>query len=162
MLKRLSLIILLALAFSAPLQAAESTQSLPPYSTGFDESRDPFSDGAAAIDLASQTNRRILIDLGGDWCVWCHKMDAFFDANPDLKQRLHQTFVLLKVNVSDDNPNSEFLKSFPKPLGYPHMYVSDKNGSVLWSQDTADFLKDGQYNREAFMAFFDRWQLRNE
>lgn len=162
MLKRLSLIILLALASSAPLQAAESAQSLPPYSTGFDESRDPFSDGAAAIELASQSNRRILIDLGGDWCVWCHKMDAFFDANPDLKQRLHQTFVLLKVNVSDGNPNSEFLKSFPKSLGYPHMYVSDKNGSVLWSQDTAEFLKDGKYNREAFMRFFDRWQTQNE
>jgi thiol:disulfide interchange protein len=162
MLKRLSLGILLSMTLSAPLQAADSAQSLPAYSTVFDESRDPFRDGAAAIELASQSNRRILIDLGGDWCAWCHKMDAFFDANPDLKQRLHQTFVLLRVNVSDANPNSEFLKSFPKPLGYPHMYVSDKNGSVLWSQDTAEFLKDGQYNREAFMRFFDRWQTQNE
>lgn len=162
MLKRFTLIVLLAMPLCAPLQAAETAQSLPPYSTQFDESRDPFKDGAAAIELASQSNRRILIDLGGDWCVWCHKMDAFFDANPDLKQRLHQTFVLLKVNVSDTNPNNEFLQTFPKPLGYPHMYVSDKNGSVLWSQDTADFLKNGQYNREAFMRFFDRWQLHNE
>ncbi len=162
MLKRFTLIVLLAMPLCAPLQAAETAQSLPLYSTQFDESRNPFKDGAAAIELASQTNRRILIDLGGDWCVWCHKMDAFFDENPDLKQRLHQAFVLLKVNVSDDNPNSEFLQTFPKPLGYPHMYVSDKNGSVLWSQDTADFLKNGQYNREAFMRFFDRWQLHNE
>ncbi len=162
MLKRFTLILLLAIPLCAPLQAAETAQSLPRYSTQFDEGRDPFKDGAAAIELASQTNRRILIDLGGDWCVWCHKMDAFFDANPDLKQRLHQTFVLLKINVSDDNPNSEFLQTFPKPLGYPHMYVSDKNGSVLWSQDTAEFLKNGQYNREAFVRFFDRWQLHNE
>lgn len=162
MLKRLSLILLLAAPFHSTPLSAEAMQSLPPYSTQFDEQRDPFKDGAAAIKLASQTNRRILIDLGGDWCVWCHKMDAFFDANPDIKQRLHQTFVLLRVNVSDANPNTEFLRTFPKPLGYPHMYVSDKNGSVLWSQDTAEFLKAGEYNREAFMAFFDRWQTQNE
>lgn len=162
MLKQLTLFLLLITALCTPLQAAETAQPLPAYSTRFDESRDPFRDGAAAIKLASQTNRRILIDLGGDWCTWCHKMDAFFTANPDLKQRLHQTFVLLRVNVSDTNPNSDFLKNFPKPLGYPHMYVSDKNGSVLWSQDTAEFLENGQYNREAFMAFFNRWQTENE
>ena len=162
MLKRLTLIVVLTAPLFGTLQAAETAQALPPYSTEFDESRDPFKDGAAAIELAGQTNRKILIDLGGDWCVWCHKMDAFFDANPDIKQRLHQTFVLLKISVSETNPNSEFLQTFPKPLGYPHMYVSDKNGSVLWSQDTAEFLKNGQYNRDAFITFFDRWQTQNE
>ena len=65
---------------------------------------------------------------------------------------------MLKVNVSDENDNSEFLKAFPKPLGYPHMYVTEKNGSVLWSKDTADFLVNGSYSRDRFNTFFDRWK----
>jgi hypothetical protein len=40
------------------------------------------------------------------------------------------------------------------------MYVSDSNGSVLWSQDTAQFVKNGNYSREIFQAFFDRWAVK--
>ncbi|VAW57507.1 hypothetical protein MNBD_GAMMA07-1362, partial [hydrothermal vent metagenome] len=99
-----------------------SLDSLPAYSTQYDVKRDPFKDGAAAVKLATESNRRILIELGGEWCTWCHKMDAFFDKNPDLKQKLHDTFVMLKVNVSSENNNAKFLKTFPRPNGYPHMY----------------------------------------
>jgi len=136
--------------------------NLPIYSTSYDPTRDAFKDGAAAVKLATQTNRRILIELGGDWCKWCHQMDAFFDNNPDIKQKLHETFVILKINVSDANDNAEFLKAFPEPLGYPHMYVSEQNGSVLWSQDTAEFLSNGKYTRESFLAFFKRWQTQQQ
>ncbi len=158
-----NLILIISLAFSFNLQASPASslaEALPPYSQVYDPERDAFADGAAAIQLASQTKRRILIELGGDWCKWCHEMERFFNANPDIKQRLHDTFVMLKINVSDANDNAAFLKAFPKPLGYPHMYVSDANGQVLWSQDTAEFLAGGQYSREAFLAFFNRWQLQ--
>ena len=141
---------------------ANILETLPVYSTTYDPKRDAFKDGTAAVELATKTNRRILIELGGDWCSWCHKMDAFFDKNPDLKQKLHETFVMLKVNVNSENDNAEFLKSFPKASGYPHMYVSEYNGSVLWSKDTADFVKNGQYSREAFVSFFDRWHIKNK
>ncbi len=146
---------------SSAADSANNTYNgnLPEYSTTYDPSRDAFKDGAAAIELATRTSRRILIELGGDWCKWCHEMDAFFDQNPDIKQQLHETFVMLKVNVSDSNDNADFLKAFPKPLGYPHMYVAEYNGKVLWSQDTADFLNNGKYSRDTFMDFFKRWRI---
>jgi thiol:disulfide interchange protein len=158
-------ILALLLPFNLSVAFANNTtlnKKLPAYSTRYDVKQDAFKDGAAAVKLASETNRRILIELGGDWCTWCNKMDVFFDNNPDVKQKLHETFVMLKINVSDENDNAEFLKAFPKPLGYPHMYVSEYNGSVLWSQDTAEFLKNGQYTRESFLAFFERWTLKNK
>lgn len=164
--KTLQLLVLsLLLPFSMSNVLASNTHSdllntLPTYSTQYDPKRDAFKDGAAAVKLATQSNRRILVELGGDWCKWCHKMDAFFDKNPDIKQQLHETFVMLKVNVSDVNNNAEFLKAFPRPLGYPHMYVSEHNGSVLWSQDTAEFVSNGQYTRESFLAFFKRWKIK--
>ena len=134
----------------------------PEYSLKYDPARDPFNDGHSAIQLAKQTQRRILIEVGGDWCKWCHLMDGFLDENPDVKAMMHQTFVMLKVNVSDANANEKFLSSFPKPLGYPHMYVSDTDGSVLLSKDTADFLIKGKYSREKFIEFSRRWAINHE
>jgi len=160
MYKTTPLFLLLILIISSPVYAYKASDTLPAYSTEYSPKRDAFKDGVAAIKLATETNRRILIELGGEWCVWCHKMDEFFDKNPDIKKRLHETFVMLKINVSDENKNTEFLKSFPKNLGYPHMYVSDKDGSVLYSQDTAEFLDNGSYQRKPFLAFFDRWALK--
>lgn len=154
-------ILLFSLFFSTSefVLASDSSHTLPAYSTTYDPARNAFKDGKAAISLATQTQRRILIELGGDWCMWCHRMDAFLDANPDIKKQLHETFVMLKINVSDENDNADFLSAFPKPLGYPHMYVAEYNGSVLWSQDTAEFIVDGKYSRKAFSDFFERWTL---
>lgn len=157
--RTIRLLLLFLFVISGPVSADELNSPLPLYSTDYDPQRDAFKDGAAAIELATDTNRRILIELGGDWCTWCHKLDKFFDDNPDLKKRLHETFVMLKINVSEENDNAEFLKSFPKSLGYPHMYVSEKNGSVLHSQDTAEFEKNGEYSRQAFSLFFNRWAI---
>lgn len=135
---------------------------VPEFSKVYDPQRDPFADGHAAIKLAQETNRRVLIELGGDWCKWCHVMDDFFEKNPDVKKQLHNTFVMLKVNVSDANGNEKFLASFPKPQGYPHMYVADKNGSLVQSKDTAEFLVNGKYSRAKFIEFFEKWQLNND
>lgn len=162
----LCICLLLSVTHSYAINSADSDISinigeLPAYSTQYDPGRDAFKDGAAAVKLATETNRRILIELGGNWCKWCHIMDDFFDKNSDLKQQLHETFVMLKVNVSDENSNAEFLKSFPRPLGYPHMYVSEHNGSVLYSKDTAEFVQNGDYSRENFIAFFERWNIKN-
>jgi len=141
-------------------QADSALPNLPDYSIKYDPARDAFADGRAAIKFATQTQRRVLIEVGGEWCTWCHILDKFLNDNPDLKKELHETFVLLKINVSDENDNSEFLSAFPKPLGYPHMYIAEKNGNVLWSKDTADFVKNGKYTRKNFIAFFKRWKIK--
>ena len=156
---RLPIFLILVMTLALPAQA---TDSLPEFSLKYDPSRDPFKDGVEAIKLAKQSNRRVLIEVGGEWCKWCHILDDFLDSNADIKDRLHKTFVMLKVNVSDANDNQRFLKSFPSPLGYPHMYVTEKNGDILWSKDTADFLVKGQYSRQQFSRFFDRWEINKK
>lgn len=153
--------ILLFLLFFISTQTAVSAQ-LPEYSLEYDPARDAFQDGRDAIKLANSTNRRILIEVGGDWCKWCHLLDRFLNNNPDIKAQLHQTFVLLKVNVSEKNDNSAFLKVFPVPLGYPHMYVTQSNGKLLLSKDTAQFLLNGKYLVKRFKVFFKRWAMEKK
>jgi hypothetical protein len=67
--------------------------------------------------------------------------------------------VILKVNVSDANDNAKFLAAFPRPLGYPHMYIADNTGKLLKSKDTGEFFHQGKYARDRFLAFCEKWQM---
>ncbi|WP_440874838.1 thioredoxin family protein [Thalassotalea sp. PLHSN55] len=151
----------LVVIFSVSLSAKENAE-LPAYSKVYDDQRDPFVDAADAIKLAQQTNRNILIEIGGNWCTWCHKMDAFLLANPKIYNDLHSKYVLLKVNVSDSNENAEFMAGLPPVLGYPHMYISTAKGKMLLSKDTAELLDGSEYSTEHWQAFIDKWQVNNQ
>ena len=132
---------------------------LPAYSQHYDPARDPFADGRAALKLARDTHRRVLIEVGGDWCRWCHVLDKFLDENQQLREQLHRHFVILKVNVSDENDNAEFMAGFPKPLGYPLMYINEADGTIIFSKDTADLQENSRYSVQRFQQFIDKWKL---
>jgi thiol:disulfide interchange protein len=135
-------------------------RELPLYSTVYDDQRDPFKDANAALTLAKETNRNVLIEIGGNWCTWCHKMDAFLLKNPKVYQSLHSKYVLLKISVSDSNENDDFMKALPPVLGYPHMYVSTAGGKMLLSKDTAELQDNNGYSSEYWLDFLQQWQLK--
>ncbi len=155
-----SFLLLATMASNAGISRAIS--NLPAYSRIYDASRNPNADGRAALKLAKETQRKVLIEVGGDWCSWCHVLDRFIRNNPDVEKRLHEMFVVLKVNISDANDNAEFLSAFPAAKGYPHMYITDSKGTILYSQDTSYFRENKKYSRRRFMAFFERWNNENE
>jgi len=135
-----------------------SVYELPEYSKVYDDQRDPFKDAHAALTLARETDRNVLIEIGGNWCTWCHKMDAFLLQNPKVYNALHSKYVLLKVSVSDYNENADFMKSLPPVLGYPHMYVSTAAGKMLLSKDTAELQDNGGYSKDHWLLFLNKWQ----
>ncbi|TPH15641.1 thioredoxin family protein [Litorilituus lipolyticus] len=135
------------------------SSDLPAYSQIYDDTRDPFKDARNALALAKETNRQVLIEIGGNWCTWCHKMDDFLAKNPDIFQALHANYVLLKINVSDSNENEAFMSALPPVLGYPHMYVSTATGKMILSKDTAELLTGSEYSREQWLTFIDKWSL---
>lgn len=144
------------------ISAPADNKLIPVYSQHYDPKRDPFADGREAIVNAQATQRRILIELGGNWCVWCKKMDRFIAENKIVKTKLYENFVVLKVNVSDENDNHEFLTAFPQTNGYPHFFVSASDGAVLYSKDTAELLENGQYSEQRFLEFIQRWRKEVE
>jgi thiol:disulfide interchange protein len=141
------------------LSSNKIKQDLPVYSKIYDDTRDPFKDAKAALTLAKETHRNVLIEVGGNWCSWCKAMDVFLEENPQVYKRLHSDFVILKINVSDSNENAEFMKSLPPVMGYPHMYVSTSTGKMLLSKDTAELHEDGANSVNKWLAFIEKWQL---
>jgi len=125
----------------------------------FEPARDPAKDVAAAAQAARAQGKRVLVDVGGEWCVWCHIMDDFIAANPDVRSVLDAGYVVVKVNWSRENKNEAFLSALPAIKGYPHLFVLDGSGKLVHSQET-DVLEQGRsYDKAKFVAFLKKWTL---
>lgn len=124
----------------------------------FDPTRNPFDDLKSTTELAQNTNKRIILDIGGDWCVWCHRIDAFMNNTIEIKSLLEENFIVLKINVSKENKNEKFLSQYPAIEGFPHFFVLEKDGTLLHSQNTGELEKDKDYDSEKFIAFLNKWK----
>jgi thiol:disulfide interchange protein len=141
-------------------QRAAALTERSPLPTRFDPARDPARDLEKALQMARTTRRRVLAEVGGEWCTWCHIMDRFFAANPDLQKIRDANFIVLKINFSKENQNKAFLARWPKVAGYPHFFVLDANGRLLQSQDTSVLEAAKDYDPIAFRAFLLEWSQR--
>lgn len=123
----------------------------------FDPLRDPTADLKNAVALARTGGKRIILDVGGEWCVWCHILDGYLLANPDLAKILNDNYVLLKINMSEENENKTFLSAYPEISGYPHLFVLETDGTFLHSQDTAPLESKKSYDKALFKEFLLKW-----
>ncbi|HKT78593.1 MAG TPA: thioredoxin family protein [Vicinamibacterales bacterium] len=141
---------------STPTAAAAPAGPFVPLAK-YDPARDPAVDLQSAVAEASKSGKRVLLEVGGEWCVWCHIMDDYFEAHPDLRTLRDDKFVTLKVNYSDDNQNKPFLSGYPKIPGYPHLFVLESNGTFLHSQNTAELESGRSYDLDKFTTFLKQW-----
>jgi thioredoxin-related protein len=120
----------------------------------FDSKRDAAADLQGALAEANKTGKRVLVDVGGNWCSWCREMERFIEAHKELKELRDERFVTVKINYSPENKNEAVLSEFPKIPGYPHLFILDSTGKLLCSKDTSQ-LEDGKssYVLDRFMAF---------
>jgi len=114
---------------------------------------DPAADLRGALAQASRDGRNILLDVGGEWCSWCHRMDKFVTEHEELRALLAKNYVLVKVNFSEENKNEAFLAGYPKVAGYPHLFVLDAKGRLLESKNTGDLEEGKGYNLQRFKDF---------
>ncbi len=123
----------------------------------YGEDRDPALDLQVAVERAQTEGKRILLEVGGDWCGWCKLLDGFIHDHPAVFGKLEAGFLIMKVNWSRDNRNEEFLGQYPTIRGYPHIFVLEKDGTFLHSQNTAELEEGRSYDEEVLLAFLDEW-----
>jgi hypothetical protein len=131
------------------------------YTSAYDPKRDPDKDLEMAEAAAAQGHKRILVDVGGDWCIWCRRLDQFFATNADVRAVRDANFVVLKINMSPQNENYAFLHRFAEIPGYPFIFVLDESGKVLATEDTND-LENGStgYDAGRVKKFLSSWQAK--
>jgi len=123
----------------------------------YDPKRDAAQDIQAAIKEAQRAHKRILLEVGGEWCSWCHTLDSFFDAHPELIQLRDRNFVTVKINFSEENENKEVLSRYGPIESYPHILVLDADGRLLLSKETGSLESGKSYDLERLTAFLKQW-----
>jgi thiol:disulfide interchange protein len=127
----------------------------------FDPTRDSAKDLAAAEIQAKAEHKHILLDVGGNWCSWCHLLDRTLHENPALTSALEKNYVVVHVNWDPDHENQAFLSHYPKTEGYPYLLVLAADGKLLHAQLSdaleADHHLNAGYNQSAILEFLTKW-----
>jgi thiol:disulfide interchange protein len=123
----------------------------------YDTTRDPFADLQMAMERAKADGKRILVDVGGQWCSWCHILDDYIAGHPRVAEAMRRNYVALKVNMSPRHENQRFLSRYPRIPGYPHIFVLESDGTLVRSQGTSELEEGHSYNEERMLEFLARW-----
>lgn len=126
----------------------------------FDPKRDADKDIAAAVKKATKDNKRIILDVGGEWCIWCKRLDQFFMENAEAAKLLKDKYVVVKVNWSPENKNEKVLARYGKVEAFPHLFVLEKNGKLLHSQDTGLLETGDHHDAEKVIPFLKKWAIQ--
>ena len=117
------------------------------------------ADIAAALKVAAQTHKRVLLDFGGDWCGDCQVLDLYFH---DEKNRpiLEAGFVLVHVNIGHMDANLDIAQKYQVPLnrGVPALAVLSDKGVLLFSLKSGAFDAMSSMESSAVASFLARWK----
>jgi thioredoxin-related protein len=114
----------------------------------------------AAVKLAKQQNKHVLIQIGGNWCIWCARFHEFISNDKSIDSLVKTGYIVYHMNWSKENRNAALLAryGFPQRFGFPVFLILDGNGKLLHTQNSA-YLEDGNksYKKEVVMGFLSDW-----
>jgi thioredoxin-related protein len=115
----------------------------------------------AAVKKAKAENKQVLLQIGGNWCPWCVKLDGFMATDPQVDSLLKADYIRVMVNYSKENKNEEVLKTLgnPQRFGFPVLVILDQDGVRLHTQDSWYLEKEKYYDKDKVMHFLEMWSV---
>lgn len=117
-----------------------------------------------ALKKADNEGKHVMLQIGGNWCIWCVRLNAFEHSDPKIDSLLKADFVLVHVNYSPENKNTELLKKleYPQRFGFPVLVILDAKGRRLHTQDSGmlEALKNNSkiyYDQQKVYGFLSKW-----
>lgn len=107
-----------------------------------------------ALTQAREQNKRVLVTIGGNWCVWCHKLHLLFRRDPAIRARLERSFVELKLDTVAHESIVTRLAPNPKD-GVPYLFVLAATGEVLARQETGSLELGPRHDPAKVLAFLE-------
>lgn len=117
-------------------------------------------DVAQLLVKAKGENKRLLLQIGGNWCLMCYRLNAVLQKDSVLKKALNDNYISYHLNYSPENKNSAYLAKLGQPqrYGFPVLVVLDGDGTPLHTQNMALLLKGNGYDYEKLKTFLYRWR----
>ncbi len=129
----------------------------------YDREADGMVQISAALTQAKAGHKRVLVKLGANWCVWCHRLSATLHDSQPVAEALAKDYVLVLVDVNHRNGksrNDAVNEKYGNPVqfGLPVLLVLDEKGRLLTTQETGA-LEDGDkaHDPAKILAFLRTW-----
>jgi thiol:disulfide interchange protein len=116
-----------------------------------------------ALAIARRDNKRVLLQFGGNWCIWCHRMHKMLTANKEIAKLVVYEYVLVLIDVALINGkmhNEAINERYgnPRQHGLPAWVVLDADGKQLATIDTAKLEIGDTYEPAKIMAALEKYK----
>ncbi len=120
-------------------------------------------DVAQLLVKAKREKKRLLLQVGGNWCLMCYRLNAFIQTDSTLKSLLNEGYISYHLNYSPENKNQVYLARLgnPQRYGFPVLVVLNAEGERLHTQNMSLLLKGNGYDYEKLKTFLQTWRAAN-
>lgn len=122
-----------AAAPHAPSLAITSLSDLSVPDRPYDEGANADAAVAAAFAKAKAEHKRVMLDLGGNWCGDCRVLAGIMEL-PEMRRFLEAHYVLVDVDVGRFNKNLQVPARFgitQRLVGVPSVLVATPDGELV-------------------------------
>ncbi len=120
-------------AAQAPRLSVSSLSDLTVPERPYDETANADAAVTAAFAAAKAAHKRVLIDLGGNWCADCRILAGVM-ALPEMRRFLEAHYVVVSVDVGRFNRNLQVAARFgitQRLEGVPSVLIADSGGTLV-------------------------------
>jgi len=137
---------------------SEMAQLETPLPTPYDERADAEAALAAAIARAKTSGKRVLIDLGGNWCTDCRILAAVMEL-PELKAFVAKHYEVVVVDVGRMTRNLQIPARYgvTKLDGVPTVLIVEPNGRLINATNSADLADARSMTPQGIANWLARW-----
>jgi thiol-disulfide isomerase/thioredoxin len=125
----------------------------------YDETADADRQVAQARARARAEGKKLLIDLGGNWCPDCRALAGVMEL-PEVKAFLRRHYVVVYVDVGRLDKNAQVARAYgvPKVTGVPALLLVDPRSNRLLNAGRIFALTDaGNMTPQALAAWLAQW-----
>lgn len=136
----------------------EMAQLSTPLPTPYDSRRDADADLAATIAKAKKSGKRVLIDLGGNWCTDCRILAGVMEL-PELKPFIEKHYEVVSIDVGRFNKNMQIPARYgvPKLEGAPTILIVATDGKLINATNAADLADARSMNPQGIANWLARF-----
>lgn len=118
-------------------------------------------DIAKAVAQAKKENKHVLIEAGGNWCVWCMRFNRITTADVQIDSLIKANYIVYHLNYSKENKNDAVFAqySFPQRFGFPVFIILDGTGNRIHTQNSAYLEQNNYYSKEKIVDFLQSWTV---
>ncbi|MCG6143724.1 thioredoxin family protein [Leptospira bandrabouensis] len=110
-----------------------------------------------SLAIAKDSNRKLIVVFGADWCPDCRALEGIF-REPEPKALLTENFLILKVDVGRFDKNLSLNEKLGNPIenGIPALVVIDPTGKILTSTKGGEFSNASKMTKEQVLEYLYR------